>query len=218
MNLSRNLVRALLLGLVGAVVGLALLIVFVFPGSQFNASSPDSASSASNDPAGEQAQQNAGNEGMNEEISREQAGEIAVEHLGGGEVTAANREDDHNALWEIEVTRQDGTEADVYVAANGNVNHVNESNAGGNAGSGGEQQPAPEPQQDAGAQEPQGVTAEQAGEIAAAHVGGTVDTIHREEDGDYGAAWDVDVYAPDGEYTIYVSATGEVVYQEGPED
>ncbi len=53
-----------------------------------------------------------------------------------------------------------------------------------------------------------------AGQIAAAHVGGTVDSISREDD--YGAAWDVDVYAPDGEYTIYVSATGEIVRVEGP--
>jgi glucose/arabinose dehydrogenase len=59
------------------------------------------------------------------------------------------------------------------------------------------------------------VSADEAGRIAAAHVGGVVDTIHA-EDGDHGAAWDVDVYAPDGEYTIYISATGEVVHVEGP--
>lgn len=59
------------------------------------------------------------------------------------------------------------------------------------------------------------VSADEAGRIAAAHVGGVVDTIHA-EDGDNGAAWDVDVYAPDGEYTIYISATGEVVHVEGP--
>lgn len=58
------------------------------------------------------------------------------------------------------------------------------------------------------------ISRRQAGSIAAAHVGGTVDSIEREND--YGAAWDVDVYAPDGEYTIYVSGTGEIVRIEGP--
>jgi uncharacterized membrane protein YkoI len=57
---------------------------------------------------------------------------------------------------------------------------------------------------------------EQAGAIAASHVGGVVDSIHTEND--YGAAWDVDVYAPDGEYTIYVSATGEIMRVMGPYD
>lgn len=59
------------------------------------------------------------------------------------------------------------------------------------------------------------ITAEEAGLIAAAHVGGTVDDVDVEH-GDHGAAWDVDVYAPDGEYTIYVSSTGEVVHVDGP--
>jgi len=58
------------------------------------------------------------------------------------------------------------------------------------------------------------ITAEQAGEIAAAHVGGTVDTVSAETD--CGAAWDVDVYAPDGEYTLYIGATGEIVRVDGP--
>jgi len=58
------------------------------------------------------------------------------------------------------------------------------------------------------------ITAQRAGEIAAAHVGGVVDDIERETD--YGAAWEVDVYAPNGEYTIYVSATGQIVRVEGP--
>jgi uncharacterized membrane protein YkoI len=56
---------------------------------------------------------------------------------------------------------------------------------------------------------------EEAGRIAAAHLGGgSVDDISRESD--YGAAWDVDVYAPDGDYTVYVSANGEVLRVDGP--
>jgi Ca2+-binding RTX toxin-like protein len=58
------------------------------------------------------------------------------------------------------------------------------------------------------------ITAQRAGEIAAAHVNGRVDQIEPERD--YGAAWEVEVYAPDGEYVIYVSATGEIVRVVGP--
>lgn len=58
------------------------------------------------------------------------------------------------------------------------------------------------------------ITADEAGRIAVAHVGGRVDDIEREND--YGAYWEVDVYAPRGEYTIYVSATGQIVRVEGP--
>ncbi|MFN3217342.1 MAG: hypothetical protein ACE367_12675 [Acidimicrobiales bacterium] len=58
------------------------------------------------------------------------------------------------------------------------------------------------------------ISAQRAGEIAAAHVDGRVDQIERETD--YGAAWEVEVYAPDGEYDIYVSATGEIVRVDGP--
>lgn len=84
--------------------------------------------------------------------------------------------------------------------------------------------PAPAATAPAPASDSLGVTAnsptdvmgpDEAGRIAAMHVGGRVDTIHP-ENGDYGAAWDVDVYAPDGEYTVYVSATGAVVRVEGP--
>jgi hypothetical protein len=58
------------------------------------------------------------------------------------------------------------------------------------------------------------ISAQRAGEIAAAHVGGRVDQVEPETD--YCAAWEVEVYAPDGEYVIYVSATGEIVRVVGP--
>ncbi|MFN3217339.1 MAG: hypothetical protein ACE367_12660 [Acidimicrobiales bacterium] len=73
--------------------------------------------------------------------------------------------------------------------------------------------PAPEPPATAPASGTT-ITRQQAGAIAAAHVGGTVDSVERESD--YGAAWEAEVYAPDGEYTIYVSATGQIVRVEGP--
>jgi uncharacterized membrane protein YkoI len=58
------------------------------------------------------------------------------------------------------------------------------------------------------------ISSAEAGRIAAAHVGGRVDDVEREND--YGAYWEVDVYAPQGEYTIYVSASGQIVRVEGP--
>jgi Ca2+-binding RTX toxin-like protein len=58
------------------------------------------------------------------------------------------------------------------------------------------------------------ISSAEAGRIAAAHVGGRVDDIEREND--YGAYWEVDVYAPQGEYTIYVSAAGQIVRVDGP--
>lgn len=58
------------------------------------------------------------------------------------------------------------------------------------------------------------ITRAQAGQIAARHVGGVVD--HIERDDDFGAAWEVDVTTPRGEYEVYVSATGRVVRVLGP--
>ena len=106
------------------------------------------------------------------------------------------------------------------MAADAKVTHVNQKGQGNGAGAepggGGEQQPTSEPSPEPDPDQPQTIDAQQAGEIAASHVGGTVDTVNREPDGDYGATWDVDVYSPEGEYTIYLSATGEVVRVEGP--
>lgn len=224
MNASRNFGTALLLGLVGAVVGIALLVVFIFPSGSQNENpaggEPQSAQAETRETQQDSGQNNQERNNEAQEVSREEAREIAVEHLGGGEVTWIGREDDHGALWEVEVTGSEGNESNVYVTADGEVSHVeggsqngDGSQNGGGDGSGGDQQPAPEPAPD----QSQNITAQQAGEIAASHVGGTVDEIYQES-GDYGAAWDVDVYTAEGEYTIYVSAAGEVVRVEGPFD
>ena len=223
MNASRNFGTALLLGLVGVLVGIVLLVIFIFPlgagsGDQ-NEREPARAAQTQEDPAqDDQNQDNTTNNDQaqndqNQEVSRETAGEIAVEHLGEGEVTGISREEDHGALWEVEVTGPDGSEADVYVAANGDVTHVNQKGTGEEAGNDGAQQPE---QQQPAPEQPQEINMQQAAEIAASHVGGTVDTITAESDGDYGAAWDADVYSAEGEYTIYISATGEIMHVEGP--
>jgi len=58
------------------------------------------------------------------------------------------------------------------------------------------------------------ISAQRAGVIAATHVAGVVDDIER--DNDDGAYWEVDVYSSRGEYTVYVTATGQVLLVEGP--
>lgn len=222
MNFSRNVGTALLLGLVGALVGLALLATFVLPvGSWINASAANPpAAEPAGDGQGDRGEAAAKQEGPNnqdagtQEVGEERAGEIAVERLGEGQVTWSGKEDDHGALWEIEVTRPGGAEADVYVAADGRVTHVKEKGGDNEAGADPASEPAPQTAEEPA--QPQAIDANGAAEIAASHVGGTADSVSREADGDYGATWDVDVYAPDGEYTIYVSATGEIVRVEGP--
>jgi len=57
-------------------------------------------------------------------IDRAAAEQIALEAVGGGQVTWTGREDDLGAAWEIEVTRPDGSEVDVLVDAFGNVVHA----------------------------------------------------------------------------------------------
>jgi len=212
MNASRNFGVALLLGVIGAVVGIALLIIFILPGGL--GGGDDSAGGLAQSSPTQSAPETQAQAGSGQDVSQEEAGEIAVAHLGGGEVTWTSREDDHGALWEIEVTGSDGSESNVYVNAAGDVTHV--SGPGQSAGSGGGQQPGQQPEQQAGSApaQPQPVDAQRAGEIAAGHVGGTVSEVYREDD--YGAAWEVAVYAAEGEYDVYVNSAGDVIRADGP--
>lgn len=54
-------------------------------------------------------------------VTLAEAERIALESVGGGEVTWSGPEDDRGAAWEIEVTRPDGSEVDVLVATNGEI-------------------------------------------------------------------------------------------------
>lgn len=54
-------------------------------------------------------------------VSQEQAAAAALAAVGSGTVTWIGPEDDRGARWEVEVTRPDGTEVDVLVAANGTI-------------------------------------------------------------------------------------------------
>lgn len=57
-------------------------------------------------------------------VSQAEAEAIALAYMGDGRVTWVEREDDHGAMWEVEVTLPNGSEVDVYVAANGTVVHT----------------------------------------------------------------------------------------------
>ena len=64
-------------------------------------------------------------------VSRSEAAAAALAHIeestgSGARVTGVSREDDHGARWEVEITRDDGFEYDVYVNRLGEVVRVKE--------------------------------------------------------------------------------------------
>lgn len=118
-------------------------------------------------------------------------------------VTGAEREDDFGARWEIEVTRRDGAEFDVYVAAGGKVVRVIRNRATG---------PAPTPAPAAGTP----VTAARASAVALRFVerrfGQPARVTGAEREDDHGARWEIEVTRGDGaEFDVYVTARGAVV-------
>jgi Peptidase propeptide and YPEB domain len=70
------------------------------------------------------------------------------------------------------------------------------------------------PRSGGGGQGGGGIGREEARQIAANHVGGTAKAVYREDD--FGAAWEVEVSTPEGEYDVYVNAAGDVVRVDGP--
>ena len=162
-------------------------------------STAQSESATATPPAGEAAEESdpAGQTGQ---ATREQAEQAALAAVGAGQVTWSGREDDRGAAWEVEVTRPDGSEVDVLVAADGSiVKQVErftgspESTAGSAGSSGGE------------------VSREEAGRIAVESVGGGQVTWSGRED-DRGATWEIEVTRPDGsEVDVLIDAAGNVV-------
>lgn len=57
-------------------------------------------------------------------VTSAQARQIALNHIGEGHVTDIGHEDDFGARWEVEITRPNGSEVDVYVSASGQVVHT----------------------------------------------------------------------------------------------
>ena len=62
-----------------------------------------------------------GGTGDGNNLSQRQAEQAALAAVGEGRVTWSGREDDRGAAWEIEITRPDGSEVDVLIAADGSV-------------------------------------------------------------------------------------------------
>lgn len=63
----------------------------------------------------------AGDQSGSSTVTQQEAEDIALESVGEGRVTFSGPEDDRGAAWEVEITRDDGSEVDVLVDAEGNV-------------------------------------------------------------------------------------------------
>lgn len=133
-------------------------------------------------------------------ITRADAEAAALAAVGEGRVTWSGPEDDRGAAWEIEITRPDGSEVDVLVAADGSIVKVVEKFGQGPpaAGAG----PAPS----SGV-----VSQEEAEQAALAAVGeGRVTWSGREDE--RGAAWEIEITRPDGsEIDVLVAADGSII-------
>lgn len=129
--------------------------------------------------------------------TREQAEQAAIAAVGEGKVTWSGPEDDRGAAWEVEVTRSDGSEVDVLVAADGSiVKEVDRYTGTADAGT------APSSGQ---------VTLQDAERIAVEAVGEGQVAWSGPED-DRGAAFEIEVTRRDGsEVDVLIDANGNVV-------
>lgn len=138
-------------------------------------------------------------------VSLADAERAALEAVGDGRVTWSGPEDDLGAVWEIEVTRTDGREVDVLVAADGSVIEILERNSVSRPQS-------PTADDDNAAGSGGGIIDRaQAERIAVEAVGGGRVTWTGRED-DRGAAWEIEVTRPDGsEVDVLIDAAGNVI-------
>lgn len=134
------------------------------------------------------------------QVTREQAERAALAAIGEGRVTWVGAEDDRGAAWEVEITRPDGSEVDVLVAADGSIVAAVEPVASSR-------------DDNAGTTDSPGdrVTRQEAERLAVEAVGGGDVTWSGPED-DRGAAWEIEVTRPDGsEVDVLIDADGNVV-------
>ena len=135
-----------------------------------------------------------------ETVSLQEAEQAALDAVGEGRVTWSGPEDDRGAAWEIEITRPDGTEADVLVAADGSVVKIVERFGQGPPLEG------PGEVRSGGA-----VSLQEAEQAALDAVGGGRVTWSGPED-DRGAAWEIEITRPDGsEIDVLVAPDGSIV-------
>lgn len=153
----------------------------------------DATSDASTDTQAEQ-------DGASGTVTIEEAEAAAVEEVGEGTVTWSGPEDDRGAAWEIEVTRPDGSEVDVLVAADGSIVKTVEKYGEG-------------PPIEGGGDVPSGgaVSLEEAEQAALDAIGEGTVTWSGPED-DRGAAWEIEITRPDGsEVDVLIAPDGSVV-------
>ncbi|HYO20444.1 MAG TPA: PepSY domain-containing protein, partial [Dermatophilaceae bacterium] len=133
-------------------------------------------------------------------VTQQQAEEAALAAVGEGEVTWSGPEDDRGAAWEVEVTRADGSEVDVLVAADGSIvkqvdKYTGPADAGAAAAPAGGGQ----------------ITLQDAEQIALEAVGEGQVTWSGEED-ERGAAFEIEVTRDNGtEIDVLVDAEGNIV-------
>lgn len=134
-------------------------------------------------------------------VSRAQAEQAALAAVGSGRVTWSGPEDDRGAAWEVEVTRPDGSEVDVLVAADGTIVKQVEKHGRGAAQSGGGTPPS------SGTV----ISQAEAEQAALAAVGeGRVTWVGREDE--RGAAWEVEITRPNGgEIDVLVGPDGSII-------
>ena len=145
-------------------------------------------------------------------ISQQQAAAAALAAVGTGTVTWIGPEDDRGAAWEVEVTRPNGTEVDVLVAANGTIiAMIDKPGEASRPGNGTPPPPAPAPGPPPPPAAAGTISQQQAAAAALAAVGtGTVTWIGPEDD--RGAAWEVEVTRPNGtEVDVLVAANGTII-------
>jgi uncharacterized membrane protein YkoI len=133
-------------------------------------------------------------------VSREVAEHAALDAVGSGRVTWSGPEDDRGAAWEVEVTRDDGSEIDVYVAADGTV--IKQVCKLGAA-----------PALEGGGEAPSGgiISQSEAEQAALDALGeGSVTWVEREDE--RGAAWEIEVTLSDGrEIDVLIGPDGSVI-------
>lgn len=141
-----------------------------------------------------------GADGDSGSVSREEAEQAALDAVGEGRVTWSGPEDDRGAAWEVEVTRPDGSEVDVLVAADGSIVKQVDKFGSGPALEG------PGPESSGGV-----VSQEEAEQAALDAVGeGEVTYVSREDE--RGAVWEIEITRPDGsEIDVLIAADGSVV-------
>jgi uncharacterized membrane protein YkoI len=187
--------------LAAASAGLALVLVGCSEDSGDSAE-PDSGTSPTEEvsPTDEPLREGSDEEREGVDVTREEAEAAALAAVGEGRVTWSGPEDDRGAAWEIEVTRPDGTEVDVLVAADGSI--VGQIDKLG-------EDDVVDPGPPEGASDP--VTRGQAEAAALAAVGeGRVTWSGREDE--RGAMWEIEVTRPDGtEIDVLIDAQGRVV-------